>query len=450
MSSIPYVEPMRNTTYSDSPDGESKGDLIVNNLMYRQPKALSLAKSRTHVRQFFQRSDYESAPGKTAICDWNTGSSYINVDNSYLAVTLRVKTATNQEALTFGLGSAMNIINRITIRSRSGTELERLENANLWSKIDTQYTYPQSYRDTLGGAIGMSDPATPFAPPTRKTYLSTTPTSNDNLFPVLIPLSMLCPFFRPLKKQLLPPQLASGLQIQIVFESVNTSFVNAANATDPLLDYDVVDASFLLDTVDLSDETQKALNMESADNGLEWVSPRIFTTQTSLPSGQGQVSVQMRKAVSQGTMVYSILQTSADITNGLVDSFRSRPFYLGNTWQYRVGSLFYPQQPVIESTNPLSVYPNSYFEALYAFDKPRHAYSQGSVNMRQFEENSNVFASTFSKDDNLLLSGIEINNSRVAEFNLTTESAAVDRRLTSFLEYIQVVKAFSDNTAVAI
>ena len=79
--SVPYVEPMRNTTYSDSPDGESKGDLIVNNLMYRQPKALSLAKSRTHVRQFFQRSDYESAPGKTAICDWNTGASYINVDN---------------------------------------------------------------------------------------------------------------------------------------------------------------------------------------------------------------------------------------------------------------------------------------------------------------------------------------------------------------------------------
>lgn len=441
---------MRNTTYSDSPDGESKGDLMVNNLMYRQPKALSLAKSRTHVRQFFQRSEYESAPGKTAICDWNTGSSYINVDNSYLAVTLRVKTATAQTNLTFGLGSAMNIINRITIRSRSGTELERLEKANLWSKLDTQYTYPQSYRDTIGGAQGMSDPLVPFAPPTRKTYLTSPTDGPDHKFPVLIPLSALCPFFRPLKKQLLPPQLASGLQIQIVFENTNTAFTNADAASYPMTDYDVLDASFILDTVDLSDETQKALNMESADNGLEWVTPRIFTTETSLPSGQSQVSVQMRKAVSQGTMVYSVLQNTADITDGVVDSFRSRPYFLGNTWQYRVGSLFYPQQPVIESTNIDSIFPNSYFEALYAFDKPRHPYSQGSVNMRQFAESSSIFASTFSKDDNLLLSGIEINNSRVAEFNLTTESVAVDRRLTSFLEYIQVVKAFSDNTAVAI
>ena len=279
--SVPYVEAKRNTTYSDNPDSESKGDLTVNNLLYKQPKALSLAKSRTHIRQFFQRSDYPEAAGKTAVCDFNTGSSYINVENSYLAMTIRANSTTNQTPITFGLGSAMNVINRITIRSRSGTEVERLEDANLWSKLDMQYTLPQSYRDTIGGALGMSDPAIPMLPPTRKTFLTTTPgSSSDNKFPVLIPLSALCPFFRPLKKQLLPPQLASGLQIQIVFENTSTVFVNSANATDPILTYDIVDASFILDSVDLSDETQKALNMESADNGLEWVSPRIFTTKT--------------------------------------------------------------------------------------------------------------------------------------------------------------------------
>ena len=87
-SQVPNIETQRSSQVSDTTDSESKGDLLVNNLVYKQPKNLSLAKCRTHVKQFFQRSDYPSAPNKTAIIDWNTGSSYIDVGNSYLALTV--------------------------------------------------------------------------------------------------------------------------------------------------------------------------------------------------------------------------------------------------------------------------------------------------------------------------------------------------------------------------
>ena len=449
---VPRIESQRATEVTSQPDvSEAKGDLLVNNLIYKQPKALSLAKTRTHVKQFFQRSDYPSAANKTAIIDWNTGASHIDVGNSYLAMSV-VAWSTDQKAWSFGDGSAMNAISRITIRSRSGTEVERLEGANLWSKFDTQYSLPKNFKETMGSAMGMEAQPIVGQPVNRVVYSSSliggTPAQKTTV-KLLLPLKHLCPFFRPLKGQLLPPQLASGLHIEIVFENSSTVFVKPAALGAPITDYDVEDIHFILDTVELSDETQKTLNMESSSNGLEWVTPRIYTAITAVPIGQSQVSVQVRKSCSQATMAYSVLQTTSKLTDPVQDSFHSDPLQDGTSWQYRIGSLFFPQQPVVEDdTFPAT--PSSYFEALYTFDKPKHPYHECDVSMRKFVEDANIYSMTASKNDDLFLSGLAINNSRSLEFNLTTPENAADRRLVSFLEYIQVTRTYMDNVAVAI
>lgn len=453
-NNVPRIESQRATEMTDQPTvDEAQGDLLVNNLIYKQPKALSLAKSRTHVKQFFQRSDYPSASNKTAVIDWNTGASHIDVGNSYLGFSV-VAFSGDQEAWSFGDGSAMNVISRITIRSRSGTEVERLEGANLWSKIDVQYSLPKNFAETMGSAMGMETQLTTAGDPVnRVNYFSSlvggtaSQTYNINL---LIPLKHLCPYFRPLKGQLMPPQLASGLHIEIVFENTSTVFFKPTGLGLPITDYNIEDIHFLLDTVELSDETQKTLNMESADNGLEWVTPRVYTTITSVPIGQSQVSVQVRKSCSQATMAYSVLQTSSKLTDVTQDSLQSD--YIGNNinWQYRIGSLFFPQQPVVENKDNLYATPTSYFEALYAYDKPKHPYNECNVSSRKFIADSAIFAMTASKNDDLYLAGLPVNNSRVLEFNMTMDSSDADRRLTSFLEYVQITKAYMDNTAVAI
>ncbi len=461
-SQVPRVESQRASEVTDHPSmDEAKGDLLVNNLIYKQPKALSLAKSRTQVKQFFQRSDYPSASGKTAIIDWNTGSSYIDVGNSYLSFVVDARNTGGNGGWSYGSGSAMNVINRITIRSRSGTELERLEGANLWSRIDSDFSLPRSFRETMGSAMGMDGTISSTneqpLPPDRMSYLtsSTDLTSvAQNPMRAIIPLKQLCPFFRPLKGQLMPPQLASGLHIEIVFENTTTVFKQQVTETDLITTYDVSDINFLLDTVDLSDETQKSLNMESADNGLEWVTPRIYTATTALPVGQAQTTVQVRKSCSQATMAHSTVQETEFLNDTKKDSFQSQNLLTGFQWQYRIGSLHFPQQPIVEDGSYLSGHAKSYFEALYAFDKPKHPYHEGSVSIRDFIESKTLFAMSASKNDDLFLSGLPINNSRVLEFNYDAGSQASnsnsDRRLTTFLEYIQVVKCYIDNTSVAI
>jgi hypothetical protein len=443
---IPYVEPRMKMEVDDNMPSklskESKDDMLVNNLIYRQPVDLSLAKSRTHVKQFFQRSDYKNAGGQTAICDWNTGSSYINVANSFLVFNIKLSSAnTVNRAYTYGAdGSAMNAINRIMIRTKSGSEIDRVDYVPLWSRTDTQYNCTKDYRDTVMSMAGYGN-----------SYLVSIPTLDVPAYKVAIPLERLAPIFNPLKKQLMPPQLASGLHIEFVFEQLGTVFsTNNLSLDTPT--YDITNLHFLLDQVDLSDEAQKAIAVESAETGLEWVTPRVYSLQTSLASGVTTANVQIRKAVTQATRAWTVVQNPFVATAVANDSVASldQPFYV--KWQYNLGSLYFPNQEVVDDnpTTPVS----SMIEALYAFDKTKDGSLGCRVTSNEFSQGSAIYAMTANRDDDLFLSGLNINNSRALQFKFEAQWEPSDQNLahllTSFLEYIQVVKCYSDQSVVSI
>jgi hypothetical protein len=86
--SIPRKETQRGDQVSDVSQQSGEGDLLVNNLIYEQPKALSLAVNRTYTRQYFQRNDYKN--GETALIDINSGSDYCDVANSYLTFSVKL------------------------------------------------------------------------------------------------------------------------------------------------------------------------------------------------------------------------------------------------------------------------------------------------------------------------------------------------------------------------
>lgn len=140
---VPKVEPQVSTQVSDVSNENGDADLMVNNLIYEQPKALSLAVNRTYHRQYFQRDNYTGGVGTTAICDWNTGTTFVNLANSYLTFKTKLISDNESSSANFGSGSAMNVIREVRIRSRSGTELDRVVRANLWSKFDSLYQMPK-------------------------------------------------------------------------------------------------------------------------------------------------------------------------------------------------------------------------------------------------------------------------------------------------------------------
>lgn len=431
--SVPYIEPQRSTQTTDVSDESGNANLMTNNLIYEQPKALSLAVNRTFTNHYFTRDTFLSAgKSSTAICDWNTGTSYINLENSYLTFKLQ-SIGGNAN---FGSASAMNIINEIRIRSRSGTELDRVELANVWSHKNSIYTKSDAYLKTLGTAQGFGEAREGATDPANVN--TTTPQR------FALPLSVMAPFFSPMKKQLLPPQLASGLRIEIVFEDYATALFEK---TDDVTGYNVTDIRFVLDSVDMTDDTQRTINMESANDGLEYAYERVYTATHQQLAGTLNLSMQVRKAVSQACFSNAIAMVSAARTSVTNDSFKSNAFPW-KSYQFRLGSLYFPFQRVdIQGTADTA---EPYTLTMATYDKIRHPYVETSIDLKTYNDEQGMLATSFEKDMSLNMSGLPINNSRVLELNAEFTTVPQQLDIIVFLTYCSVSRSYIDNTATAI
>lgn len=248
-----------------------------------------------------------------------------------------------------------------------------------------------------------------------------------------------------MKKQLLPPQLASGLHIEIVFEDFRTTLIGQ-NQGASITGYEVQNIQFMLDSTEMTDDVQKTINMESADNGIEYAYERIYTNISQQPSEQTTVSVQIRKAVSQACFATSIVIDSA----GAVDITKDPLAAVQNdtkNWQYRLGSLYFPNQriedPDIDGTE-------SYIIAQQTYDKLQNPYCESGVSLYNFNLSLGIMASSFEKNTSLNMSGLPINNSRVLELQAEFDTFTGSREIVTFLQYCSVARTFIDNVAVAI
>ena len=430
--SIPYMERGQNVMTSDVSVQDSKSaDLLVNNLTFESPKALSLAVNRSYHKSFFQRSQYTGDRSTTMICDLNSGTSFINCANSYLAISVQLEGGAGGAA-SFGSGSAMNLINEVRIRSRSGVELDRVQNANIWSLFDSVYSRSEQNLDTIGALEGFSTGRLP----------ANSTTEVDNTTKFLIPLGCISPYFKPMQGQLLPPQLAGGMRIELSLEDFRTALYQVGGN---ITGYKITDCYLQLDSVELTDETQRTLNMDSAKDGLEWSYERVYTTITQQPSAQTSISAQVRKAVSQACLVYSLAISAADRVDITKDSLVAVPFNT-SSFQYRLGSLYFPNQRIENGVDGIE----STLIAYETFDKLRHPFRGTSVTPATFKEKFGIMAASLERDQSLQFSGLAVNNSRTLELDATFASVAENLEVYTFLTYCSVARAFIDNTSVAL
>lgn len=433
MNKLPYVETQRSTQVSDVSQESGSADLMVNNLIYQQPAALSLAVARTYKKMFFQRNAYVGDRSTTMICDWNTGTSFVNLQNSYISFKVKVNSVAGTATANWGSGSAMNIFNELRIQSRSGTEMDRLQNANLWSKYDSLYTLPDGYLKTVGSVQGFGEYRNATIDPANLS-------STEKRF--CIPLTALSTFFRPIKKQLLPPQIASGLHFEMVLEDFRTALFQKSG---PLTGYDISGLYFMLECVDMTDDCQKIISLEAAQNGLEYTFERIFTSVSQVPIGQLSVSQQVRKAVSQSAFATTVTVSQADRIDVTKDSLNSIPFNY-SSYQYRIGALYFPNQEVQDAQDGVE----AYIITQQVYDKLKHPYAEGSVKLDAFKTVHGVLSASFERDTNLSVSGMSINNSRTLEINTSYVAVAEALEVITFLQYVSVARCFIDNIATAI
>lgn len=407
----------------DMAEQKSKGDLMINNLIYQQPKALSLAVNRTLKKQYFQKSTY--TPGETAVCDWNTGSDYVSIKDSYLLLDI---TSQGGDAH-FGAGSILNTIERIVITSRTGTELDRFERANIYNKQYLRFAHRQDWILTTGTQLGMGTNGLP-----SDGTILTDGVSRRHI----IPLKLLCGFFRPMNDQMIPPSLAAGVRIEITFASAgNALFQKSGSITG----YSVDKIEFQTDCVTLADDTQKALNMEAAKSGLEYTYPRYYTNSSTVLSQA--INVQIRKAVSMAKRVHTFLVVQGNLSDVTKDSQASTPL-ITQQWGYRLGGLHFPNQKISSDIQSLETYQI----AQNTWEKCENA--PPGLGWPIFQVSQGELSASLERDTSLNVSGLPLNNSRVLELDATLSTYTEPLEAVSFLEYVCVARAYLDNTVVAI
>jgi hypothetical protein len=268
-------------TASSNGESSAKAQLLtINNLTYRLDPDLSVAVAVTDKNHYFQMQEMQNT--QAGICVFNSGADYIDTRRSTLDFTivlpsdvsygLRLKAwgerkddgkinmpnvlvnkdhgdaAAKEDAvglywpetISFGKpnaeggfnGSALNVIDSITVSSRSGDELARSDKANLLSYIKQNWQRDKQWADTVGSAMGFNrafrinniadESKVSFATkwPYNRSYYNE---SYRYEMRVSIPMYCLCGLFN--FDRLMPSMLMAGMRVEIRWATPQTAFV---------------------------------------------------------------------------------------------------------------------------------------------------------------------------------------------------------------------------------
>jgi hypothetical protein len=317
-------------------------------------------------------------------------------------------------------------------------------------------------------------------------------------------LSMISGIFK--FDKLLPSMFLSGLRVDILLEEAKHPAIlsgknRAGTDAGGPHSWAIKSPRIILDSYQLTDSVQRVLNEEAAMRGLELVFRTWHTTQ--FPFNDQSRTFQMRKAVSRAISILALMYPKEPTT------YQNHDYFANMAWdvteaQLRIGSLYYPQQPIrgtkgentarecyyhmLRSASRLSgknasgiayeqfVGPQIYSTAGDAKPMPGTYLPKVSVFNNKTYSEMEVTAAVTARTDaawtaakhdvgvdltvpqNGLwfdlersnvqqLSGIPINNSRVAEINLTVE-APQDRDVLVYLDYVRLLRVFLQNIEV--
>jgi len=407
-----------------SPDGLAQSLVNVNQLGYRMPANMSVVVNRTMSRSYANLDTY--SPGGKIIVTFNTGSTYVWGRTSYLTFDV-VATGTTPVA-NFGSGSAINLIDSVTVYSQSGTEVDRTEGVNLHARNQDRYTYAQDWVNNFGSVIG-------YGSTEKSSTGATVPVEiNATTSRFCIPLSHLAGVFGG--SVLMPSMLAGGLRVEIKLAPFATALETVSGTVDG---YTITNASCQVDTFQLADSIQKRLMMEAASTGLEFYYETWDRTRHNI-SSSNKANITIRKSVARALSAFAVTRETANTALLTTDSMASEDGSLLSGMFWRLGSLTFPQQK-LENT------PEIYYYAQRAFQKVESPYKMNSISLDDFKGSEAIAAVTLERSNVLELSGLPVNNSRSLQLELDY-GTAVSRDIDIYMHYVQLARIFVNNVLV--
>lgn len=426
---------------------------------------------------------------------------------SYLPDETENKASTKQLWFNWGYGSCKNLFRSIVVTSRSGVELQRIDNFNRYAVCKERTNKGQEWFETKGVEMGYepisegtkfdkrhglilhhstggfeSDifgysstrfDSSPFSNKKTQFIFKRSAATKTKKISFSIPMSCFGGIFDT--GQLCPASICSGLRIELRLEDIATAMScyglykltsgdNIATGIFPStiaenLNGKISNMRLNCDTHLLNDAAMRELNRTSAQNGLEYVYTSVFGQ--SKPLQSSNIDVTVSKSVSRAISAMGGCFLPYTSSFG-VDNFTTVPtvdIQLAQ-YQWRLGSMYFPHAP-------FTTYSQFYSNLLYSVGQ----YSESKVDLSpsEFKSLLTLFSATFERSNLLRYSGVPINNSRTlscaAEFfkpgNTLQDSLQYDATPVEFssgakydihvwLDYVSLAKAFLNNIVVSV
>ena len=396
--------------------------LDVGNLLYLEEKSSNVVVERTIKVQYSDSPEYSE--NSEIVVNFQTGSDYISSKDSFMKLTLGAIYGSDGTTPATGLvnfgtnGSILNCFKTIRILSRSGTVIAQTDSANLLNFYKVNYQHSQQWKSQQGLALlGLND---------TSNYIN-----GGKEF--LIPLQLISSFFET--QELLPSQLCRSMRIEISVETAEVAFVHSGSVTTLPAKYTLEGVQVHLDSYSLTSAAVNWLNNRSAKEGLVMTYHDWENSQFSKAIGQTSYSYEVRKTASMSNSLMTIFRNKR-ASEVAENSFASAELLATDTYQYRVGSLYLPVQPVQGKLQ-------MYNQQNYAMDKLRSGHELG-VTLTQF----NALGVLPAVLDRYWLnnSGLALNNSTTASIsgvNDGTKAKDVDiflKHTRSLLVFLQQVR----------
>ena len=408
--------------------------LFNNNLTYTLPVPSSVVVNKCKKRSYFQNRSYASQ--QTMVATLNSGADFIDLANSSLVIRIKFST-TNVDPLScsFGKGSAMNIVENIRLYHRSGTQYTNTQKMNAYRVIEDHNCESENWFKTVGVNMGYGQSAGAMSGVF----------GNDQTF--VIPLNKLHNFFAPHGGVMLPPQMASGLRVEIDSATIgNLCVASGLVGFSAPTDYTVEDIYFDLDSVTLMDSAQASINTNAQKRALEYLYSDIFTSRSSTPSNSSAINVDINKSVAYAEKVFALIQTNSKQNTTAEDSYVT-PYKAGNWW-FQLGSLQYPSNQKIDNDKV------AYADNLMAWNKMKGKCGErGETELTydDFKINYGVYATSLELDTSIALSGMPVTSSRTLRLEATLDAPlAEDSTTLVFMTYLSSARSTLTSSRVDI
>lgn len=459
--------------------GVVDGIIKLNNLKYALPSNISVVNSRAYQQQFADQQSYASNSGTELNIRLQSSQGYCYGPNSYLRFDVLCSglnsTSGQPYAVGFMKSDATSLFSRFLLEDKSGQELERVEAVNEAVRNCLPWKYPSNYNgmremagqsfQTVASVVTAADivNGSPSCAQACGGVVTDNPgVNNFTKLRVTIPLSYFSGIFSC--ETFIPANLISGMLIRLtladlrsavqIIAKTNTYAYNAADDANAI--FTISDPVAVLDLHNLSPVFAKNL-MEESQGGLPFPYSTLYNQQSN-PGTASSFVVQINKAVSRASRIWTYSQDSAVVNNIVHDNLGTAALAY-RSYQTRIGSLYMPFQPIIipnassslvdAGKNSSELYINN-LQALNAIRPLGYHNAAPSLSKNAFSEqtpnnNSNrgTIIQTLEQSAPLAYAGVSINNSRTAEQRIEYSAGKpTNQTITSFLEYIKVAVVY--------